>query len=60
VFECYSDYLRGFGLKIGFIDHLQVVTTNNYNTGANFHNLQITTAHANSFQSAVSLPVVPW
>jgi hypothetical protein len=26
-----------------FIDHLQVVTTNNYNTIADFHTLQITT-----------------
>jgi hypothetical protein len=39
-----------FGLKIGFIDHLQAATTNNYNTIANFHTLQITTAHAMSFQ----------
>jgi hypothetical protein len=41
-----------FGLKIGFVDHLQVVTTNNYNTNPNFHTLQITTAHAKSPQSA--------
>jgi hypothetical protein len=27
-----SDYRRGFELDIGYIDHLQVVTTNNYNT----------------------------
>jgi hypothetical protein len=26
------DYRRGFGLDIRFIDHLQVVTTNDYNT----------------------------
>jgi hypothetical protein len=26
-----SEYRRGFGLDIGFIDHLRVVITNNYN-----------------------------
>jgi hypothetical protein len=36
------------------MDHLQVVTTSNYNTIANFHTLQITIIHANSFQSAVT------
>jgi hypothetical protein len=25
-----SDYRRGFGLLIGFIEHLQIVTTNKY------------------------------
>jgi hypothetical protein len=35
-----------FGLDIGFIDHLQIVNTSNYNTITNFHTLQITTAHA--------------
>jgi hypothetical protein len=47
-----SGYRQGFGLEIGFIDHLQVITTNNYITIDNFHTLQITTAHAKSFQSA--------
>jgi hypothetical protein len=28
----WSDYRRGFGLDIGFIDHLKVVSSNNYNT----------------------------
>jgi hypothetical protein len=34
----------GFGLDIGFIDHVQVVTTrtNNYKTIDNFHTFQIT------------------
>jgi hypothetical protein len=32
-----------YGLVNGFIDHLQVVTTNNYNVIADFHTLQITT-----------------
>jgi hypothetical protein len=31
----------GFELVTRFIDHLQVVTTNNYNTIADFHILQI-------------------
>jgi hypothetical protein len=36
-----SQYLRRrFGLVIGFIWNLQVVTTNNYNTLADLHNLQ--------------------
>jgi hypothetical protein len=33
----------GFKLDIGFTDHLQVMTTNIYNTIADFHTLQITT-----------------
>jgi hypothetical protein len=39
---CMSDSRRGFGLDIGFLDHLQVVTTNNYTTNAGFHTLPIT------------------
>jgi hypothetical protein len=39
-------------LEIGFIDHLHDITTNNFNTIANFHILQFTTVHAKSFQSA--------
>jgi hypothetical protein len=31
-----------FGLDIGFIDHLQVVTTNNYDTITDFHTLSVT------------------
>jgi hypothetical protein len=48
------DYRRGFGLEIEFIDHLQVVIICNYNIIANFHILQITTAHAKSFHSDVT------
>jgi hypothetical protein len=44
----------GFRLEIGFIDHLQIITTSNYNTIANFHTLQFTAAHAKFFQSAVN------
>jgi hypothetical protein len=36
----------GLGLVIGFIDHLQVVTTINYYTIAALHNLQ--SLHTNS------------
>jgi hypothetical protein len=51
----------GFGLEIGFIDHFntRLVTTLNYNAFADLHTLQITTARAKSFQSAVSFVVVP-
>jgi hypothetical protein len=31
---------------IGFIDHLEVVTTKDYNTTADFHTLQTTGAHS--------------
>jgi hypothetical protein len=37
-----NDFRPGFGLDIGFIDHLQVVTTNNYNTIAIFTVYKIT------------------
>jgi hypothetical protein len=50
----------GFGLVIGFIDNLQLVTTTNCNAIANSHILQFTTARAKSSQSAVSSPFVTW
>jgi hypothetical protein len=58
---CMSDYRWGFGLEIGFIGHFntRLVTTINYSAIADLHTLQITTAHAKSFQSAVSSPVIP-
>jgi hypothetical protein len=54
--------IEGFGFEIGFIDNLNtwLVITLNYSAIADLHILQITTAHAKSFQSAVSSPVVPW
>jgi hypothetical protein len=47
-----------FGLIIGFIDHLQVVTTTNNSTITNSHTLQFTTARIKSSQTVVSPPVV--
>jgi hypothetical protein len=43
----------GFGLDIVFIDHFntQLVITLNYSIITNFHTLQITRAHAKSFQA---------
>jgi hypothetical protein len=52
IVTCLCDYRRGFGFEIGFINPLQVVTTNHYDTIANFLTFQIATAHAKSFQSA--------
>jgi hypothetical protein len=47
-----------FGLVIGFIEHLQIVTTSNYSTISNSHTLQFTTVGTKSSQSAASSPVV--
>jgi hypothetical protein len=41
--------MTGFELLSGFIEHLQVVTTNKHNTISGFHTLQITPAHATVF-----------
>jgi hypothetical protein len=37
-----SDSRRGFGLDIGFSDHLQIVTTRNYNSLTELHTPNIT------------------
>jgi hypothetical protein len=50
----------GFGLVIGFIEHLQITATSNYGAIAESPTLQFTTARTKSSQSAVSLPVVTW
>jgi hypothetical protein len=48
----------GFGLVIGFIEHLHIVTTSNYSASAYSHTLQFTTARTKSSQSTVPSPVV--
>jgi hypothetical protein len=40
--------MDGFGLVMRFIEILENVTTNNYNTIVNPHTLQFTTAHTKS------------
>jgi hypothetical protein len=57
---CLNVTYKGFGLKIGFIEHLQIVTTSNYSNIANSHTLQLTTARTKSSQSAVSSLNVTW
>jgi hypothetical protein len=57
---CMRDYRRGFWLVSGFIGHLQIVTTSNYNVIISSHTLQFTTARIKSSQSAVSSSVVAW
>jgi hypothetical protein len=47
----WSDYRRGFGLDIGFIDYLQVAIACNYNPIAIFTLYKITTS---LFQPACS------
>jgi hypothetical protein len=49
----YEWLLRQFGFVIGFIEHLQIVTTSNYSAIANSHTLQFITARSKSSQSAV-------
>jgi hypothetical protein len=43
-----------FGLVIGFIAHLQIVTISNYSAIANSHTQQFITARPKSSQSVVS------
>jgi hypothetical protein len=52
-----SNYRRGFGLDIGFIDHFntQLVITFYYRAIADVHNLQITRAHRLGFSVCYSL-----
>jgi hypothetical protein len=39
-----GDLRRGFGLVIGFVEDLQIVTTTNYSAITNSHTLKFTTA----------------
>jgi hypothetical protein len=43
----------GFGLVIGFVEHLHIVTRSNYRTTVNSHTQHFTTACTKSSQSAV-------
>jgi hypothetical protein len=54
-----SDYRRGFGLIIGFIDHFntQLVTTLNYSAIAYLHNSQITRATKTNVLSLLQSPL---
>jgi hypothetical protein len=44
----------GFGLVIGFINNLHVITTNNYSTITDFHTFQSTVAYALGFSLSTS------
>jgi hypothetical protein len=47
----------GFELVTGFIEHLQNVTTNNYDSLTELHTpkITVTTEHVKSFQSSVAV-----
>jgi hypothetical protein len=47
----------GFGLVIGFIEHLQNVTTNNYDSFTELHTqkIAVTTAHIKPSQSSLAV-----
>jgi hypothetical protein len=56
---CMSDYRRGTGFIIGFIELLHNVTTSNYSANACSHILHFTTARVKSSQSAVAWWRIP-
>jgi hypothetical protein len=58
--SCDGVSIDGFGLVIGFIENLQIITTSNYSANANSHTLQFTAARMKSSQSALFSPVVTW
>jgi hypothetical protein len=49
-----------FGLIIGFIEHLQIVTTSNYSDITNSHSLRFTMACTKAAQSAVPSLAIAW
>jgi hypothetical protein len=49
-----NDYRRGFGLVIGFIDRLQIVTTSNVNALASSCTRVLTTVHTKISQFVFS------
>jgi hypothetical protein len=59
IVTCMSDYRRGFGLQIGFIDHFNIRHSITLTYTRNLHTLEIATVHAKYMQS-VSAPVEPW
>jgi hypothetical protein len=60
IVTCMSDARRGFGLEIAFIHHLQVVTTNKYNSLTELHtqNITVTTAHIKSVAVSISRSLI--
>jgi hypothetical protein len=54
--------MMGFGLVIVFIEHLQNVTTSNYDSLTELHTPKVivTTAHIKPSQFAMTSPVVAW
>jgi hypothetical protein len=50
IVTCMSLTQRSFALDIGFIDHLRIVTTSDYNSLMELHtpNITVTTAHIKS------------
>jgi hypothetical protein len=52
------EWLDGFQIGNRFIEHLQMITANNYSTIANSHTLQFTIACTKSSQCAISSLVI--